>query len=188
MEKGENLDSLWPETQALVRIEQEMMRHMQEMKKSLGFMEKLHEKIFKEIEPGLMTFKPISFKVDSEGENFALTLDTKDFPREHLSVKQVGRKLWVSGKTEKKEEDGKGSYSYKRHEFHQQFELPEGVNPEDVTCSLSDGQLQIQAPRLVVPALKERVVPINCVPGLKSLEGKSSSVEQDTAKKSSSKK
>uniref|UniRef100_A0A3B3CMK7 SHSP domain-containing protein n=1 Tax=Oryzias melastigma TaxID=30732 RepID=A0A3B3CMK7_ORYME len=47
---------------------------------------------------------------------------------EELSVRQVGRKLRVSGKTEKKQEDGKG------------------LNPEAVTCCLSpDRKLHIQA-------------------------------------------
>ncbi|MFT7810763.1 hypothetical protein Z043-114388 [Arapaima gigas] len=171
MEKGKKSGSLWPETRSLVHVEQEMMRHMQEMKQSLEFMEKLHKNIFKEIEPGLMSFKPISFKVDSGEEKYSLTLNTKDFTPEDLSVMQVGRKLRVSGKSEKEEGDKKGSYSYKRQEFCQEFDLPDGVNPEEVTCSLSDGQLQIQAPRSVVPALKERVVPINRLPAIKAPGG-----------------
>ncbi|KAL4617255.1 heat shock protein beta-11-like [Arapaima gigas] len=182
--------SLWPETRPLFyHIEQEMMRHMQEMKQNLEFMEKLHQRIFEEIDhaPASMTFKPISFKVNSEGENFSVTLETKDFSPEELSVKQVGRKLRVSGKTEKKQEDEKGSYSYKCQEFRQELDLPEGVNPEDVTCSLSDGQLRIQAPRSVMPALKERVVPIDCVPGVKSLAEASPNVQSKDAETSSSK-
>uniref|UniRef100_A0A8C9SAR6 Heat shock protein, alpha-crystallin-related, b9-like n=1 Tax=Scleropages formosus TaxID=113540 RepID=A0A8C9SAR6_SCLFO len=172
--------SLWPETRPLFfRIEQEMMRHMQEMKQSLEFMEKLHQKIFEEIDhvPASMALKPISFKVDNEGQNFALTLDTKDFSPEELAVKQVGRKLRVSGKSEKKQEDGKGSFSYKCQEFRQELDLPEDVNPEDVICSLSEGQLRIQAARSAVPALKERVVPIDCAPGVKSLAAQSPNME-----------
>uniref|UniRef100_A0A8C8JX46 SHSP domain-containing protein n=1 Tax=Oncorhynchus tshawytscha TaxID=74940 RepID=A0A8C8JX46_ONCTS len=88
------------------------------------------------------------YKHDKDGEGFALTLDTKDFSPEELSVKQVGRKLKVSGKTEKKLDDGEGSYSYRCQEFRQEFDLPEKVNPETVTCSLAhDGKLHIQAPK-----------------------------------------
>ncbi len=69
-----------------------------------------------------------------------------------MSVRQVGRKLRVSGKTEKKQEDGKGSYSYRFQEFRREFDLPEGLNPEDITCCLApDGKLHIQeakAPRV----------------------------------------
>uniref|UniRef100_A0A671T6P2 SHSP domain-containing protein n=1 Tax=Sinocyclocheilus anshuiensis TaxID=1608454 RepID=A0A671T6P2_9TELE len=39
----------------------------------------------------------------------------------------VRRKLHVSGKTEKKQEDGKGSYSYRTQEFRRVFALPQGV-------------------------------------------------------------
>uniref|UniRef100_A0A8K9V357 SHSP domain-containing protein n=1 Tax=Oncorhynchus mykiss TaxID=8022 RepID=A0A8K9V357_ONCMY len=100
-------------------------------------------------------------------KGFALTLDTKDFSPEELSVKQVGRKLKVSGKTEKKLDDGEGSYSYRCQEFRQEFDLPEEVNPETVTCSLAhDGKLHIQAPKNPLSCedeVAERVVPINYV-------------------------
>lgn len=146
-----------------------MMRHMQEMRHNMEFMERLHQKIFEEIDQSsssLTSFKPISFQMGKESDRFALTLDTKDFSPEELSVKQVGRKLRVSGKTEKKQDDGKGSYSYRSQEFRQEFDLPEGVEPEAVTCSLNNGQLQIQAPQQAVMEGKERVVPISFNPAL----------------------
>ena len=148
-----------------------MMRHMQEMKHSLEFMEQLHRKIFEEIDPlpaQSLAVQPISFTSDDEGGHFALTLDTKDFSPEELTVKQVGRKLRVCGKTETKQEDGKGSYSYKRQEFRQEFDLPEGVNHNAVTCSLLDGQLRVQALRGALPDNSERVVPIACLPSVKT--------------------
>ncbi|KAM3868908.1 heat shock protein beta 9-like [Diretmus argenteus] len=156
--------SLWPETRPLFfQMEQEMIRHMQEMRQNMEYMERLHQKIFEEIDQSSSAaiFKPIAFQMGRESDTFALTLDTKDFCPEELSVKQVGRKLRVSGKTEKKQEDAKGSYSYRCAEFRQEFDLPEGVDPESVTCSLAGGQLQIQAPRERVSDGKERVVPIS---------------------------
>lgn len=159
--------SLWPETRPLFyHIEREMIRHMQEMKQSIEFMERLHQKIFEEIDQTSSctgVFKPIAFQeLGRDGTTFALSLDTKEFSPEELSVKQVGRKLRVSGRTEKKQEDGKGCYTYKCQEFRQEFDLPDGVDPEAVTCSLLGGQLQIQAPR-ENPANdgKERIVPIS---------------------------
>lgn len=164
--------SLWPETRPLFfQMEQEMMRHMQEMRNNMEFMERLHQKIFNEIDQGmsLTTFKPITFQVGKRGEQFAVTLETKDYAPGELEVKQVGRKLRVSGKTEKKQDDGKGSYSYKSQEFRQEFDLPEGVDPETVTCSLAEGRLQISAPNKALPeGGKERVVPIELAPGVKS--------------------
>ncbi|XP_064163769.1 heat shock protein beta-11-like [Anguilla rostrata] len=184
--------SLWPETQPLFyQMEQEMMRHMQEMKQSLEFMEQLHRKIFEEIDPlpsaQSLAVQPISFTSENEGDRFALTLDTKDFSPEDLTVKQVGRKLRVCGKTEKKQDDGKGSYSYKRQEFRQEFDLPEGVNPSSVTCSLSDGQLRIQAPTEALAGHSERVVPIDCVPSVKAPQPLSSESDNNVTTVDSSK-
>uniref|UniRef100_UPI0037E7C0D1 heat shock protein beta-11-like n=1 Tax=Semicossyphus pulcher TaxID=241346 RepID=UPI0037E7C0D1 len=164
--------SLWPETRPLFfQLEQEMIRHMQEMRQNMEFMERLHQKIFEEIDhsssssssSSLGVFKPIAFQeMGRDGSSFALSLDTQEFSPQELSVKQVGRKLRVSGRTEKKKEDEKGSYSYRCQEFRQEFDLPDGVDPEAVTCSLVGGRLQIQAPReRPVHDGKERVVPIN---------------------------
>ncbi|XP_057216171.1 heat shock protein beta-11 [Triplophysa rosa] len=163
--------SLWPETRPLFfQIEQEMMRHMQEMRQNLEFMERLHQRIFDQIDhvPPMTSFKPISFKLGKEGDRYALTLDTTDFSPEDLSVKQVGRKLRVSGKTEKKQDDGKGSYSYRCQEFRQEFDLPGGVSADAVTCSLQNGQLQIQAPKETSVVSDERVIPITRAPAVKS--------------------
>lgn len=159
--------SLWPETRPLFyHIEQEMIRHMQEMRQSMEYMERLHQKIFEEIDgtsASTGSLKPIGFQeVAKDGTSFALSLDTQDFTPQELSVKQVGRKLRVSGRTEKKKEDKKGSYSYTCQEFRQEFNLPEGVDPEMVTCSLLNGRLQIQAPREKMEKEgKERVIPIS---------------------------
>uniref|UniRef100_A0A3P8V742 Heat shock protein, alpha-crystallin-related, b9-like n=1 Tax=Cynoglossus semilaevis TaxID=244447 RepID=A0A3P8V742_CYNSE len=158
--------SLWPETRPIFyQMEQEMIRHLQEMKQSMEYMERLHQKIFDEIDHGASrgAFSPISYQETAgDGGSFALSLDTQDFLPQELSVKQVGKKLRVSGRTEKKQEDGKGSYSYRCQEFRQELDLPEGVDPEAVSCTLVGGRLQIQAPRhTALHDGKERVVPIS---------------------------
>lgn len=57
--------------------------------------------------------------------------------------KAGGWKLRVRGKTEKKQEAEKGSFRHQ--ELIQEFDLPEGPSPEDVTCYLDpDGKLHIQ--------------------------------------------
>lgn len=167
--------SLWPDTRPLFyHMEQEMMRHMQEMRQNMEFMERLHQKIFEEIDKTPSSagaaFKPIAFQeLRPDGGSFALSLDTTEFSPEELSVKQVGRKLRVSGRTEKKQDDGKGSFSYRCQEFRQEFDLPDGVDPQSVTCSLAGGRLQIQAPReRASHDGKERIVPISVAPALTS--------------------
>lgn len=165
------------------------MRHMQEMRHSLEFMERLHRRIFDEIDhtsPSTV-FKPISFQLAKESNRFAVTLDTKDFSPEELSVKQVGRKLRVSGKSEKKQDDGKGSYSYRCQEFRQEFDLPDGVNPEAVTCSIHDGQLQIEAPKETSAGANERVVPITYTPAVNSAPAQSPEPQSQPAQEDSSK-
>lgn len=125
-----------------------LQRNLQELRSSLELMDKFQHKILEETEPfpTSVALQPVSYQLKKEGEHVGLTLDTQGFSPEELSVRQVGRKLRVSGKTEKKEEDGKGSYSYRLQEFRQEFDLPEGLNPEAVTCCMdSDGKLHIQA-------------------------------------------
>ncbi|KAL7389448.1 hypothetical protein ABVT39_004047 [Epinephelus coioides] len=186
--------SLWPETRPLIyHIEQEMIRHMQEMRQSMEYMERLHQKIFEEIDQTSSltgVFKPIAFQeLGRDGSSFAISLDTKEFSPEELSVKQVGRKLRVSGRTEKKQEDEKGSYTYRCQEFRQEFDLPDGVDPETVTCSLVGGQLQIQAPReKLVHDGKERVVPISITsaPAITSSSSTTSTISSSGASSESS--
>lgn len=159
--------SLWPEVQPLFfHMEQEMIRHIQEMRQSMEHMERLHQRIFQEIDHNTSLtggFKPIAFQqLEGSGNSFALSLDTQHFSPQELSVKQVGRKLRVSGRTEKKKEDDHGSFSYSCQEFRQELSLPEDIDPEAVTCSLVGGRLQIQAPReRAAQDGKERVIPIS---------------------------
>lgn len=140
--------SLWPEVRPLIYQQDLLQRNLQELRSSLQLMDKLQHQILEDTEPfqSSVAVQPVSYQLDKEGQHFGLTLDTQGFSPEELSVRQVGRKLRVSGKTEKKQEDGKGSYSYRLQEFRQEFDLPEGLNPEAVTCCLSpDGKLHIQA-------------------------------------------
>ncbi|XP_041742963.1 heat shock protein 30-like [Coregonus clupeaformis] len=178
--------SLWPEVQPLFCQRDLLQRNMLELKSRLELMEKLQQHIFEEMDyvPASVVIQPVSYTLEKEGEGFALTLETKDFSPEELSVKQVGRKLRVSGKTEKKPDEMEGSYSYRCQEFRQEFYLPEGVNPETVTCSLDhDGKLHIEAPKNPLSAeeeVTERVVPINCSMDVKTPQFLSSQTEDST--------
>ncbi|XP_072227983.1 heat shock protein 30-like [Leuresthes tenuis] len=148
--------SLWPEVRPLIYQQDLLQRNLQELRSSLELMDKFQHQILEETEPfrSSVALQPVSYQLDKEGENFGLILDTQGFSPEELSVRQVGGKLRVSGKTEKKQEDGKGSYSYRLQEFRQEFDLPEGLNPKAVTCYLSpDGKLHIQAAK--APCVEE---------------------------------
>ncbi|XP_017266057.1 heat shock protein 30-like [Kryptolebias marmoratus] len=140
--------SLWPEVRPLFYRQDLLQTNLQELRSSLEMMDKLQRHILEDTEPfsSRAALQPVSYQLNKEGEHFGLTLDTQGFSPEELSVRQVGKKLRVSGKSEKKQEDEKGSYSYRLQEFRQEFDLPEEVNHEAVSCYLSpDGKLHIQA-------------------------------------------
>ncbi|XP_042080721.1 heat shock protein 30-like [Haplochromis burtoni] len=148
--------SLWPEIKPLFYQQDLLQRNLQELCSSLELMDKLQHRILEETDPfqSSMAVQPVAVQLEKEGDKFALMLDTRGFSPEELSVRQVGRKLRVSGKTEKKQEDGKGSYSYRLQEFRQEFDLPEGLNHQTITCHLSpDGKLHIQAAK--APCVEE---------------------------------
>uniref|UniRef100_A0A8C5NPV4 SHSP domain-containing protein n=1 Tax=Junco hyemalis TaxID=40217 RepID=A0A8C5NPV4_JUNHY len=84
---------------------------------------------------------------------------------EELSVKVVGRKVVLVGQKETQNVDEKGSFSYKYEVLKREWDVPEEVDAEALTCSLSkDGQLLIEAPKLALPAAPERSVPIQVSP------------------------
>ncbi|XP_019937695.2 heat shock protein 30-like [Paralichthys olivaceus] len=155
--------SMWPEVQPLLHQQDLLQRNLQQLCSSLQLMDTLPHHLLEEKER-LQTSEaeqPVSFQLQKEGQHFGLTLDTRGFSPEELSVRQVGKKLRVSGRTEKKQEDGKGSYSYRLQEFRQEFDLPEGLKPEAVTCCLApDGKLHIQAARAPCAAEVERELTI----------------------------
>ncbi|NXH12644.1 HS30C protein, partial [Bucco capensis] len=99
------------------------------------------------------------------GEGFSVCQDVKDFAPEQLSVKVVGRKVVLVGQKETQNTDEKGCYSYKYEVLKREWDVPEEVDAEALTCSLSkEGQLLIEAPKLALPAAPERNVPIQMAP------------------------
>uniref|UniRef100_A0A3P8R7X0 SHSP domain-containing protein n=1 Tax=Astatotilapia calliptera TaxID=8154 RepID=A0A3P8R7X0_ASTCA len=133
--------SLWPEIKPLFYQQDLLQRNLQELCSSLELMDKLQHRILEETDPfqSSMAVQPVAVQLEKEGDKFALMLDTRGFSPEELSVRQ---------------EDGKGSYSYRLQEFRQEFDLPEGLNPQTITCHLSpDGKLHIQAAK--APCVEE---------------------------------
>lgn len=155
--------SLWPEAGPLYQHRDALLKNMQGIKTTLELLEKPEHEIFDKVSQTAASdlVQPISYAVDKEGGGFALTVDAKGFSPEELSVKQVGRKLRVCGKTEKREEDGKGTSSHRVQEFRHEFVLPQGVNPEALSCSLADGKLFIQTPRTKQAEKADRVLTID---------------------------
>ncbi|XP_041029642.1 heat shock protein 30C-like [Carcharodon carcharias] len=164
--------TLWPVPHRVCEpLECNTWKQVEEAKKSMNFMERVLEELAKEFwEEKLrnQNNKPDDNEngkrqpEDKEGDGFSLSLDVQRFSPEELNVKALGRKVLVTGKHEKKSDDGSGSSSYKYEEFRREFQLPEDVDAEALNCSLSqDGRLKVQAPCLALPAMNEQTVPVN---------------------------
>ncbi|XP_065278884.1 heat shock protein 30C-like [Emys orbicularis] len=90
-------------------------------------------------------------------EKFQLSVDVAGFSPEELTVRLEGRSMTVTGKREKQSTWEEGGRSREYRELRTQAVLPEDVDLQAVTCSLSrDGQLCIQAPRLAPAPVEGR--------------------------------
>ncbi|XP_048416527.2 heat shock protein 30-like [Stegostoma tigrinum] len=146
-------------------------KQVEEVRKSMNFMNRVLEELTAEFFREVPKIRDNKSNVngegkrhseDKDGDGFSVSLNVQDFPPEELKVKVFGRKVLVTGKHEKKCDDGSGSYKYKYEMFRREFQLPEDVDAEALRCCLSqDGQLKVQAPSLALPAVNERIVPIN---------------------------
>ncbi|XP_072927991.1 heat shock protein beta-11-like [Hemitrygon akajei] len=160
--------TLWPVPLTVIEpLECNVWKQVEEMRKGMNFMERIFEELAKEfwgerprIRAGAEGGQ--NGTVDKSGDGFSVSLDVPRFSPEELKVKVLGRKVLVTGKYEKKSDDGSGSFSYRLEEFRREFQLPEGVDAQSVKCCLTqDGVIKVQAPRLALTAVDERIVPIN---------------------------
>lgn len=93
----------------------------------------------------------------SSDSKFSVSYNVRGYKPEDITVKTVERCVVINGRYEEKAEDG----GYLKREFTRRFTLPEGVDPETVTCSLSTaGVLAVEAPKAQSPCKKPRLVPI----------------------------
>ncbi|XP_067397441.1 heat shock protein beta-9 [Emydura macquarii macquarii] len=98
-------------------------------------------------------------------EPFAVRQDVQGFAPEELAVTLTGRKVLLTGRKETQREDGRGSCSYKHQVFRREWDVPEAVDADRLTCSVSrEGQLCIEAPCLAPTPAPERNVPIQISP------------------------
>ncbi|NXY79607.1 HSPBB protein, partial [Glareola pratincola] len=157
--------TLWPHAETIFTELQ------QEMEKAREFMSSFEQFLSSGSSPsriGIAAERAPSTSAaltQGSGEGFAVCQDVKNFSPEQLSVKVVGRKVVLVGQKETQSADEKGSFSYKYEVLKREWDVPEEVDAEALTCSLSkDGQLRIEAPRLALPATPERNVPIQVSP------------------------
>lgn len=90
-------------------------------------------------------------------DKFQVIVDVQQFAPEEITVKTDDKCITIEGKHEEK----KDHHGYISRQFVRRYELPQGYDIGHVTPSLSsDGVLTITAPRLVLPAPGERIIPI----------------------------
>ncbi|XP_030041794.1 heat shock protein 30C-like [Microcaecilia unicolor] len=167
---------LWPVPDTLSicqQLEKELFSNLKEMENRQHLVNLAHQLMSKETEGrGKPAENRMSLNKDTaqlrseiprgEAEKFQLSLDVSQFSPEELMVKTEGRKVIVMAKHEKKRQTEDGSCLHEYRELKREAELPEDVNPEAVLCVLSrEGQLHIEAPRLALPAAKEKGIPIH---------------------------
>ncbi|XP_030898526.1 heat shock protein beta-9 [Melopsittacus undulatus] len=148
--------TLWPHAETIFTELQ------QEMEKAREFMSSFEQLLSSQAANALERAPRTSTALtQGSGEGFSICQDVKNFTPEQLSVKMVGRKVVLVGQKETQNVDDKGSFSYKYEVLKREWDVPEEVDVEALTCSLSkEGQLRIEAPRLALPAAPERNVPI----------------------------
>jgi len=81
-------------------------------------------------------------------------LEIQNFQPDEISVKAVDRYIMVEGKHEERGE----RLGLISHQFTRRYVLPDGVNPDNITCSLtSNGILTLAAPRHIENVPKKEV-------------------------------
>ncbi|XP_078497535.1 heat shock protein beta-9 [Lissotriton helveticus] len=187
----EPMRTLWPTSRTIfARAEQDMIRMMKEMARTMEAMEEFHQRLLREATipnraPGGSLNSDLlgSRQTEKDGESFSMSLAAPGFSTNELTVKLVGRKLLVTGAKQTKNDDGQGSF-YKYEVFKRESDLPEDVSLEDLTCSFSsNGQLHVEAPRRALPATAERNVPIQIISAATGLAAVGSSQSQGLGSK-----
>ncbi|NWU92899.1 HSP30 protein, partial [Upupa epops] len=139
--------TLWPHPETLFA---EMERELRlEMERAREFMSSFEQYLSSGSSPSRMgiTSSANAALTQGPGGSFSVCQDVKDFAPEQLSVKVVGRKVVLVGQKETQSTDEKGSFSYKYEVLKREWDVPEEVDAEALTCSLTkDGQLRIEAP------------------------------------------
>ncbi|NXE17002.1 HSPBB protein, partial [Lophotis ruficrista] len=131
--------TLWPHPGTLfAELERELRLEMERAREFMSSFEQLLSSspsrigIAAERAPGTS-----AALTQGSGDGFSVCQDVKDFAPEQLSVKVVGRKVVLVGQKETQSTDEKGSFSYKYEVLKREWDVPEEVDAEALTCSLS---------------------------------------------------
>lgn len=95
--------------------------------------------------------------VERDENKYQVIVDVQQFAPEEITVRTDDKSITVEGKHHQRQD----RHGYVSRQFMRRYVLPKGYDIGHVKPSLSsDGILTITAPRLALPALGERIVPI----------------------------
>jgi len=109
-----------------------------------------------------------SFDVKETKDSYVFKADLPGIKEDDLDVSITGNRLTVSGKREEetREEDAR-YFAYERTygTFSRSFTLPEGIDADNITADLKNGELTLQIPKK--PEVQAKKIPL-----MKGKEGK----------------
>ncbi|XP_032782108.2 alpha-crystallin A chain [Daphnia magna] len=95
--------------------------------------------------------------VKEDDKSFQVMVDVSHFDPSEISVKTTDNNIVVHAKHEERNDQ----YGTVSREFRRRVSIPQGVNAESVTSTMSpDGILTIMAPKMMLEGSNERVIPI----------------------------
>ncbi|XP_030040749.2 protein lethal(2)essential for life [Manduca sexta] len=125
--------------------------------------------------------KDLGSTIKTDKDKFQVNLDVQHFAPDEISVKTADGYVLVEAKHEEKQDQ----HGFVSRQFVRKYSLPKGTESEDVVSELSsDGVLTITAPRKVVDAKGERVVPITQTGPVRKESKESKKHEQGTCEAS----
>ncbi|MEE6510123.1 hypothetical protein FKM82_029191 [Ascaphus truei] len=184
--------TLWPPTRPIFeQQENDRLGMRNEMERRMQCVNQAYQQLSLDMDMRKGTGasrQPVAGEISHQGgkegkQNFDLSLDVSLFSPDELTVKIEGRRLIVMGKHDKKSDARDGNYFHEYREWKREAELPEDVNPAEVLCSRSsDGRLHVQAPRLALPAVTERPIPISITSAPEDGQNNNPDIEKNSEK------
>lgn len=96
-------------------------------------------------------------QVSNNDNEFRMMVDVSHFKPDEINVKTVDRNVIITGKHEERQDE----HGFIQRQFSRKYLLPEDVDPNTITSSLSDeGVLTVKAPKLAIEGSKERTIPV----------------------------
>ena len=96
--------------------------------------------------PDVASFVP-SVELSEKDRNYVIDMALPGFNQNDIDIEVSGNEITVTGRYERKKDDGKTHYTeMQQASFQRTVVLPQDINPDKVEASFRDGMLHIVAP------------------------------------------